>query len=34
MTAYVFAGPTIARAEIEAAGPDMVCLPPVAQGEA
>ncbi|MEE8092720.1 MAG: TfuA-like protein [Gammaproteobacteria bacterium] len=33
MTAYVFAGPTIARAEIEAAGPDMVCLPPVAQGD-
>lgn len=32
MTAYVFAGPTLNRAEVEAAG-DVVCLPPAARGD-
>jgi hypothetical protein len=34
MTAYVFVGPTIGRDEVRAAGiPDLVCLPPVTQGD-
>ena len=32
MTAYLFVGPTLRRTEINALAPEVVCLPPVSQG--
>jgi hypothetical protein len=33
MTAYLFVGPTLRRTEINALAPEVVCLPPVTQGD-
>ena len=33
MTAYLFVGPTLRRTEINALVPEVVCLPPVSQGD-